>query len=85
MSRGNREATQGILKHSMRDNYSEHGVEEVRSSSSSLQHMSESLVVLQESGRNLPESPFPWRKDRPLAMVQQVRYSERCSSRQSAQ
>ncbi|EKM51536.1 uncharacterized protein PHACADRAFT_261735 [Phanerochaete carnosa HHB-10118-sp] len=28
MSRGNREITQGILKHSMRDNYSEHGVEE---------------------------------------------------------
>ena len=30
MSRGDREITQGILKHSMRDNYSEHGVEEVR-------------------------------------------------------
>ncbi|GJF00391.1 hypothetical protein PsYK624_166780 [Phanerochaete sordida] len=28
MSRGDREITQGMLKHSMRDNYSEHGVEE---------------------------------------------------------
>ena len=29
MSRGSRDTTQGILKSSMRDNYSEHGVEEV--------------------------------------------------------
>ena len=29
MSRGSRDAKQGILKTSMRDNYSEHGVEEV--------------------------------------------------------
>ena len=28
MSRGNRDAAAGILKSSMRDNYSEHGVDE---------------------------------------------------------
>ena len=30
MSRGKRDAASGILKSSMRDNYTEHGVDEVR-------------------------------------------------------
>lgn len=30
MSRGNREAVSGIINHSMRNNYSEYGVDEVR-------------------------------------------------------
>lgn len=77
MSRGNREASLGNLKNSMRDNYTEHGVDEVSVRigvvDRTITNCAHRHIVLQESGCVLPQPTLPWSQGVSLYVVEQVR------------
>ena len=84
MSRGHRDATFGILKASMRDNYTEHGVDDVCPNITSLIPDRELMClsnvgpVLQEGRRDISQPALPGREELFVSVAQQVRSPSRC-------
>ena len=72
MSRGDRAVASGILSLSMRDNYGEHGVDEVKLDPRWRTSETNTNEVLQKSGSNLPQSTLSWSKTLHVLLAQQV-------------